>query len=90
MRTVSTWYGAASVFFQAGIQAFFLAAVLMWSKGTPWHVASAPGTMKPVMSSPNTMLFMFSLFQFLIIATVFNIARPFRRPMYKNGAFLDC
>ncbi|KAG5417665.1 hypothetical protein I9W82_005301 [Candida metapsilosis] len=60
----------------------------LWVKKEPWYIKPVPGSDDEVASSDNTVLFLFSNFQYILIAVVLNQGPPYREPIQKNAPFL--
>ncbi|CAH2356001.1 vacuolar cation-transporting ATPase Ypk9p [[Candida] railenensis] len=54
----------------------------------PWYIKPVPGSDDAVQSSDNTVLFLFTNFQYILIAIVLSSGPPYREPMNKNIPFL--
>lgn len=54
----------------------------------PWYIKPIPGTDDAVQSSDNTVLFLYTNFQYILIAIVLSTGPPYREPMTKNIPFL--
>ncbi|KAI5969729.1 hypothetical protein CANMA_001191 [Candida margitis] len=59
-----------------------------WVKKEPWYIKPVPGNDDEVSSSDNTVLFLFSNFQYILIAVILNQGPPYRAPIQKNVPFL--
>ncbi|KAI5963290.1 uncharacterized protein KGF55_003082 [Candida pseudojiufengensis] len=66
----------------------FQVIIWSWVKKEPWYIKPIPGSDDAVKSSDNTVLFLFSNFQYILIAVVLNQGPPFREPIEKNLPFL--
>ncbi|EDK42410.1 conserved hypothetical protein [Lodderomyces elongisporus NRRL YB-4239] len=66
----------------------FQIAIWLWVKTEPWYIKPVPGTDDEVQSSDNTVLFLFSNFQYILIAVVLTQGPPYREPIQKNVPFL--
>ncbi|RLV90384.1 Vacuolar cation-transporting ATPase YPK9 [Spathaspora sp. JA1] len=64
--------------------------IILWSwvKTEPWYIKPVPGGDDSVKSSDNTVLFLFSNFQYIIIAMVLSQGPPYRESMLKNYPFM--
>lgn len=62
--------------------------IWLWVKKEPWYVKPVPGSDDAVESSDNTVLFLFSNFQYILIAVILNQGPPYREPIQKNVPFL--
>ena len=55
----------------------------------PWYVPPAGHTDEPnIESSDNTVLFLFSLFQYSLVAIILSVGPPYRQPMWRNYLFM--
>ncbi|KAI5951431.1 hypothetical protein KGF54_004505 [Candida jiufengensis] len=66
----------------------FQIIIWLWVKKEPWYIKPIPGSDDAVKSSDNTVLFLFSNFQYILIAVVLNQGPPYREPIEKNLPFL--
>ncbi|EGW33290.1 uncharacterized protein SPAPADRAFT_55183 [Spathaspora passalidarum NRRL Y-27907] len=66
----------------------FQVILWLWVKTEPWYVKPVPGGDDSVKSSDNTVLFLFSNFQYIIIAVVLSQGPPYRESMLKNYPFM--
>ncbi|KAF8726522.1 hypothetical protein AX14_007766 [Amanita brunnescens Koide BX004] len=61
----------------------------LWVRGQPWYMPppnSTPnGNQLEATNYENTSLFLVSSFQYVLVAAVFSIGPPYRKPMYTNG-----
>lgn len=64
--------------------------VILWSwvREEPWYIKPIPGADDAVKSSDNTVLFLFSNFQYILIAVVLSQGPPYRESMFKNHPFI--
>ncbi|CUM63638.1 uncharacterized protein PRCAT00001220001 [Priceomyces carsonii] len=53
----------------------------------PWYIKPVPGGDDEVQSSDNTVLFLFTTFQYILIAIVLSRGPPYREPVHKNRPF---
>eukprot|EP01028_Stygiella_incarcerata_P000513 TRINITY_DN1071_c1_g1_i2.p1 TRINITY_DN1071_c1_g1~~TRINITY_DN1071_c1_g1_i2.p1 ORF type:complete len:1258 (+),score=313.86 TRINITY_DN1071_c1_g1_i2:50-3775(+) len=85
--TFTTFSVMSSVVGEILIQSIFSLIVVEWSdlKGISDH--ENVSNLHDVTSVRNTILFVYLNFQYLIIAFVFSISRPFRKPLYRNVLF---
>ncbi|CAI5756413.1 unnamed protein product [Candida verbasci] len=60
----------------------------LWVKKEPWYIKPIPGSDDAVKSSDNTVLFLFSNFQYILIAIVLSQGPPYRQSMIKNIPFI--
>lgn len=72
------------------IMVILIFQVLLWSwvRKEPWYIKPIPGSDDAVKSSDNTVLFLFSNFQYILIAVVLSQGPPYREPMVKNYPFM--
>lgn len=55
----------------------------------PWYIPPAGNTDEPnIESSDNTVLFLFSLFQYTLVAIILSVGPPYRQPMWRNYLFM--
>lgn len=68
----------------------FIFQILLWYyvQGQPWSIKPVPGGDDAVESSDNTMLFLFSNFQYIWIAVVLSKGAPYRAEIWDNVPFL--
>lgn len=66
----------------------FQIALWLVVQGQPWYIKPVPGSDDAVQSSDNTVLFLFTNFQYILIAIVLSTGPPYREPMSKNLPFL--
>lgn len=64
--------------------------ILVWSLAQiqPYYKAPIPGGDDLVKSTDNTVLFLYSNFQYIIMSVAFNTGPPYREPFVRNYAFL--
>lgn len=67
---------------------FFQIAVWLYVQHQPWYLKPVPGGDDEVKSSDNSMLFLFTNLQYILIAIVLSTGPPYREPMSKNKPFL--
>lgn len=60
----------------------------LWVQREPWYIHPVLGNDEEVQSSDNTVLFLFSNFQYILIAVVLSTGPPYRQPFFKNYMFL--
>ncbi|RKO96700.1 hypothetical protein CAUPRSCDRAFT_217, partial [Caulochytrium protostelioides] len=78
-----------SLFGQIAIQAALQVALFRWTHLQPWYAPPATDIdEKGFRSYDNTVVFLLSAFQYLIVALVFNAGRPFRAPAWRNRPFI--
>jgi cation-transporting ATPase 13A2 len=66
----------------------FQIALWLLVQGQPWYIKPVPGSDDAVQSSDNTVLFLFTNFQYILIAIVLSTGPPYREPMSRNVPFL--
>ncbi|KAG7665956.1 uncharacterized protein J8A68_000579 [[Candida] subhashii] len=66
----------------------FQVILWLWVKKEPWYIEPVPGSDDAVQSSDNTVLFLFSNFQYILIAVVLSQGPPYRESMLKNYPFM--
>ncbi|ODV84227.1 hypothetical protein CANARDRAFT_208586 [[Candida] arabinofermentans NRRL YB-2248] len=54
----------------------------------PWYVAPIPGNDDEVKSTDNTVLFLYSNFQYIFVAVMLTVGPPYREPATRNVPFL--
>ncbi|KAN0109276.1 P-type ATPase [Russula decolorans] len=64
-----------------------------WVRGQPWYSPAKPdvGTVDNRLQAANfenTVLFSLSCFQYILVAGVFSIGPPYRKPMWTNGLLM--
>ncbi|CAH6722142.1 vacuolar cation-transporting ATPase Ypk9p [[Candida] jaroonii] len=64
--------------------------VIIWKliQTESWYVPPVPGNDEEVQSFDNTILFLFSNFQYIMISILLNEGKPYREPMIKNKWYL--
>ncbi|CCE78473.1 Piso0_001096 [Millerozyma farinosa CBS 7064] len=66
----------------------FQVALWLLVQQQPWYIKPVPGDDDDVQSFDNTILFLFSNFQYIFIAIVLSVGPPYREPVMKNVPFL--
>jgi cation-transporting ATPase 13A3/4/5 len=70
------------------VQALFQSALLVFTKQQPWYVDPLPTKGRlTILSADTTTLFLFSSLQYISLAIVFSVGKPYRKPFYTNGRF---
>ena len=69
---------------------FFFIKSRSYYKSTDWFHAQSPNPKgeTQILSYDNTVLFYLSSFQYIFLAVVFSIGKPYRGKMYKNWSFV--
>lgn len=67
---------------------FFQVAMWLYAQHQSWYIKPVPGGDDAVKSSDNTILFLFTNLQYILIAIVLSTGPPYREPMTKNKPFL--
>lgn len=68
---------------------FFQVAIWLYVQGQPWYLRPTPSDDDDdVRSSDNTVLFLFTNFQYILSAVVLSTGPPYREPLIKNKPFL--
>lgn len=64
--------------------------IILWLlvQKQPWYIKPIVGGDDEVKSSDNTVLFLFTNFQYILIAVVLSTGPPYREPMTKNVPFM--
>lgn len=64
--------------------------VLAWRyvQTKPWYQPPVPGNDEEVQLADNTMLFLFSNFQYVLIALITSQGAPYRQPIWENKPFV--
>ncbi|KAH3682711.1 hypothetical protein WICPIJ_006317 [Wickerhamomyces pijperi] len=64
--------------------------IFLWQyvQTQPWYLKPVPGGDDAVQSSDNTVLFFFSNFQYILVALILTVGRPYREPVVKNIPFI--
>ena len=64
--------------------------VFIWQyvQTEPWYIKPVPGGDDAVQSSDNTVLFLFSNFQYILCALTLTVGPPYREPIVKNVPFI--
>ncbi|KAG0341214.1 hypothetical protein BG000_009845 [Podila horticola] len=74
---------------QIMIQSLFQAALFLIVRHQPWYTPPVyDSEEKNIMCFENTALFLLSCFQYLLVAIVFSVGPPFRKPMITNRPFV--
>lgn len=68
--------------------ALFQVVLWLMVQRQPWYIKPIPGSDDAVQSSDNTVLFLFSNFQYILIAVVLSSGPPYRESMSKNMPFM--
>lgn len=66
----------------------FQIAVWLYAQDQSWYIRPVPGGDDAVKSSDNTILFLYTNLQYILIAIVLSTGPPYREPMSKNRPFL--
>lgn len=66
----------------------FQIVLWLWVQNEPWYIKPIPAGDDDVKSSDNTVLFLFSNFQYILIAVVLSSGPPYRQSMHENYPFL--
>lgn len=66
----------------------FQIAIWLYVQAQPWYIKPVPGGDDEVKSSDNTVLFLFTNFQYILIAVVLSKGPPYRSPIHENWPFL--
>ncbi|KAL6452467.1 YPK9 Vacuolar cation-transporting ATPase YPK9 [Candida maltosa Xu316] len=66
----------------------FQVVIWSWVRKEPWYIKPIPGADDAVKSSDNTVLFLFSNFQYILIAVVLSQGPPYRESMFQNYPFM--
>eukprot|EP00762_Andalucia_godoyi_P004215 ANDGO_05468.mRNA.1 putative cation-transporting ATPase C1672.11c len=69
---------------QSLVHIIFLVSVIVWATSKSFNTARKSESLNDIDSVANTVMFMFSIFQYLILGFVFNISKPFRKPLLRN------
>lgn len=80
----------SSILGQIVITSATQAWAFFWVRGQPWYEAPPPpipGEGIEMHNFENTVLFLVSCFQYILVAAVFSIGPPYRKPMWTNGEF---
>ncbi|KAI0305581.1 P-type ATPase [Multifurca ochricompacta] len=64
-----------------------------WVRSQPWYLPTKPNTGSDdnhlqATNYENTVLFLLSCFQYILVAAVFSIGPPYRKPMWTNGLLM--
>ncbi|KAH9083670.1 P-type ATPase [Lactarius deliciosus] len=83
-RVLASIVGQISITSAVQFWAFF------WVRRQPWYsppelVADPNDNHLKATNYENTVLFLLSCFQYILVAAVFSIGRPYRKPMWTNG-----
>jgi cation-transporting ATPase 13A3/4/5 len=67
--------------------------VFFWARAQPWYEPPPKNTPVPdgkleILNYENTTLFLVSCFQYILVAAVFSIGPPYRKPMWTNGLLM--
>ncbi|KAG0032683.1 hypothetical protein BGZ81_010294 [Podila clonocystis] len=74
---------------QIMIQSLFQAALFVIVRHQPWYTPPVyDSEEKNIQCFENTALFLLSCFQYLLVAIVFSVGPPFRKPMVTNRPFV--
>ncbi|CAN3376596.1 hypothetical protein DIURU_002655 [Diutina rugosa] len=73
---------------QIFVLALFQIGLWLQVKKEPWYVEPVPGGDDEVKSSDNTVLFLFSNFQYILMSVVLSVGPPYREPISKNTPYL--
>lgn len=71
------------IFTQTGFQVF----VYLYAKTIPLTAYNS-NNHSDILKIQNTVLFVYTAFQYIIVALIFSVGRPYRKPFYSNIAFL--
>ncbi|KAG8788562.1 hypothetical protein FRC15_003443 [Serendipita sp. 397] len=86
-KVLSSIVGQILITSGAQMWAFF------WVRAQPWYQPpppAIPGEGLETHNYENTVLFLVSSFQYILVAAVFSIGPPFRRPIWTNGWLVGC
>jgi cation-transporting ATPase 13A3/4/5 len=73
---------------QIGIQSLFQGLLFIIIRRQPWYTPPKyDSEEKNIECYENTVLFLLSCFQYLLVAIVFSVGPPFRKPMSSNRMF---
>lgn len=81
----------ASIIGQIFITSAAQVCVFIWVRAQDWYVPSRPSEADAddgkldANNYENSVLFLVSCFQYILVAGVFSIGRPYRKPMWTNG-----
>lgn len=78
----------SSLIGQIIITSAFQAWTFFWVRSQPWYQPPPPpipGEGLETTNYENTVLFLVSTFQYILVAAVFSIGPPYRKPMWTNG-----
>jgi len=81
----------SSILGQIVITSATQAWAFFWVRVQPWYEAPPPpipGEGIEMHNFENTVLFLVSCFQYILVAAVFSIGPPYRKPMWTNGTLL--
>ncbi|CAN3363072.1 vacuolar cation-transporting ATPase Ypk9p [Diutina catenulata] len=72
------------------ILVILLFQVVLWLRvrTEPWYKKPVPGGDDEVKSSDNTVLFLFTNFQYILVSVVLSVGPPYREPMSKNMPYM--
>lgn len=73
---------------QIFVLALFQIGLWLQVKKEPWYVEPVPGGDDEVKLSDNTVLFLFSNFQYILMSVVLSVGPPYREPISKNNPYL--
>lgn len=59
-----------------------------WVQTEPWYVKPVPGDDENVKSFDNSVLFLFTNFQYILISILLTEGPPYRQPLYENLPYL--
>lgn len=84
----------ASIIGQIFITSAFQFWAFFWVRTQPWYIPPPPndpnaeGNQLESTNYENTVLFLISCFQYVLVAAVFSIGPPYRKPMWTNGRLM--
>jgi cation-transporting ATPase 13A3/4/5 len=80
-----------SIIGQTLINALIQGLVFIWVRQQPWYEApiTDPDELE-TLNFENTVLFLVSCFQYILVAGVFSVGPPYRRPVWSNPSLVLC
>ncbi|KAL1412859.1 hypothetical protein Q8F55_000608 [Vanrija albida] len=80
-----------SIIGQTIINAAIQGLVFIWVRKQPWYVAPVVDNEElETFNYENTSLFLISCFQYILVAGVFSVGPPYRKPIYSNISLVMC
>jgi cation-transporting ATPase 13A3/4/5 len=65
--------------------------VFVWIRAQPWYVPPVTDADElETLNYENTCLFLISCFQYILVAGVFSVGPPYRKPLYTNPSLVIC